>query len=364
MKLLKTSQLFIILLVLLIAAFLTACLSKTASPVTTMDNPSQGSYPHPATNGPLEVLLRHLRLTNGDLSINTKNLTNEPFRLRKVGVFLENPLKIEPYARNLSENINSSTVSITKLTELALRELESDINSFNDPNTYSTANDNHLTHLFKHIDENARDELLHFFTAAQTGQVKMNEAFKDLSQNDIGYLGNYLSEMILMDKIMKREGATPARKVDLQIPLKKEEQHVRELVFRIADSIEETYLYGGSLIMASAVDRLLKNIGSIKKVAVEQRSASTEGLRGDILFCQDTPLGKIIIGGKGATYYNSIRALLIVDLGGDDEYHNITATPTFDPFTTSSTVFVDLKGNDLYTADEGYAQGSGTFGFN
>ena len=99
-------------------------------------------------------------------------------------------------------------------------------------------------------------------------------------------------------------------------------------------------------------------------MAVEQRSASTEGLRGDIVFCQNTPLGKIIIGGRGATYYNGIRALLIVDLGGDDEYHNITATPTFDPFTTFSTVIIDLEGNDLYTADEGYAQGSGAFGFN
>ena len=203
MKPLKTSQVTIILLVLLIAAFLTACLSRTTSPVTTMDNTSQGNYPHLATNDPLDLLLRHLRLTNGDLSINTKKLTNEPFRLRKVGVFLENPLKIEPYARHLSESINSSTVSITKLTELALRELESDINSFNNPNTYNNANVNHLTHLFKHIDENARDELLHFYTAAQTGQVKMNEAFKDLSQNDIVNLGKNLSEIIFMDKIMK-----------------------------------------------------------------------------------------------------------------------------------------------------------------
>ena len=364
MPLLKTNQATIILLVLLIATFLTACLSTTTSPVTTIDKPSQGSYPDSATKNPLELLLRHLRLTNEDLSINTKNLPNEPFRLQKVGVFLENPLKIEPYARHLSKSINSSMLSIKKLTELALRELECDINSFNSPNTYSNANYHHLAHLCKYIDENAREELLHFFTAAQSGQNKMNEAFQALSQNDIGYLGNYFSEMILMDKIMKKGGPTPARKVNLKTPLRKEEQYVRELAFRIAGSIEETQLYEGSLIMASAVDRLLKNIGSIKKIDVEQKSASTEGLRGDILFCQDTPLGKIIIGGRGATYYNSIRALLIVDLGGEDEYHNITATPTFDPFTTFSTVIIDLEGNDLYTADEGYAQGSGTFGFN
>jgi len=301
MPLLKTNQATIILLVLLIATFLTACLSTTTSPVTTIDKPSQGSYPDSATKNPLELLLRHLRLTNEDLSINTKNLPNEPFRLQKVGVFLENPLKIEPYARHLSKSINSSMLSIKKLTELALRELECDINSFNSPNTYSNANYHHLAHLCKYIDENAREELLHFFTAAQSGQNKMNEAFQALSQNDIGYLGNYFSEMILMDKIMKKGGPTPARKVNLKTPLRKEEQYVRELAFRIAGSIEETQLYEGSLIMASAVDRLLKNIGSIKKIDVEQKSASTEGLRGDILFCQDTPLGKIIIGGVELT---------------------------------------------------------------
>ena len=116
--------------------------------------------------------------------------------------------------------------------------------------------------------------------------------------------------------------------------------------------------------MASAVDKLLTNIDCLKKMTTQRSAVITNRLRGDIIFCEDTPLGKIIIGGKGATYYNDIRALLIIDLGGDDEYHNISASPTFNPFTTFSTVIIDLEGNDLYTGDEGYAQGSGTFGFN
>ncbi len=74
-----------------------------------MDNISQGSYPDPSTQDPLERLLRHLRLTEKDLSINTTNPDNEPFRLQKVTHFLENPLKIEPYARHLSKSISTQS---------------------------------------------------------------------------------------------------------------------------------------------------------------------------------------------------------------------------------------------------------------
>ena len=200
MPLLKAAQIKILFLLLLLATICSACLSRTSSPVSEADK--QQSYP--PSQDSLELLLRHLRLTDRDLTISNRDITTDPFRLQKVNIFLENPLKIEPYAKHLSKDINNNLDSIEKITKLALRELGFNLKS---NHTHNPALKDYATlseHLFSHIDEKARNELLEFFTSAWSGQEKMNKAFEALSQSDIGYLGNYFSEMILHAKIMKK----------------------------------------------------------------------------------------------------------------------------------------------------------------
>ncbi len=362
MLLIKVIRLKIVFLLFCISTLLPACLHRTFTPavVKGIDNPTDGKV----SQNPLERLLKHLRLTKSDLIIGTQNTTADPFRLEKVNNFLKYPLKIEPYANHLARDVKTGINSIERITQLALRELEFDVQTDPIPESVIQANSTTAEQLFPNLDKQARNELLHFFFSARYGQEKMNKAFETLSQNEIGYLGNYFSEMILMDKIMNKANGGTLESANLQPPFKKEEQYVRERAFYLASTIDLTNLYEGSLIVAAAVDKLLNNMDSVANSHFPQPPPITEGLRGDIIFSQDTPLGKIIIGGKGATYYNSIRALLILDLGGDDEYHNISASPSFNPFTTFSTIIIDREGNDIYTGDQGYAQGSGTFGFN
>jgi hypothetical protein len=68
--------------------------------------------------------------------------------------------------------------------------------------------------------------------------------------------------------------------------------------------------------------------------------------------------GLMIVGGRGDNVYDQ-EALLIVDLGGDDRYRNgAGASRSGHPFS----MVIDFSGNDIYTADEDYAQGAGILG--
>lgn len=73
-----------------------------------------------------------------------------------------------------------------------------------------------------------------------------------------------------------------------------------------------------------------------------------------------SPLGKVIVGGGGPNVYRE-AAFLILDLGGDDEYHHAAAAGNGLAGRPVSLV-IDLAGNDRYAATEPFAQATGVFG--
>ncbi len=75
-------------------------------------------------------------------------------------------------------------------------------------------------------------------------------------------------------------------------------------------------------------------------------------------FDWETPWGWIRIRGSGADQVDGTDALLIVDLGGDDEYTGGVAASTAD---RSIGILLDCGGNDSYTSS-GPAQGAGLCG--
>ena len=79
---------------------------------------------------------------------------------------------------------------------------------------------------------------------------------------------------------------------------------------------------------------------------------------GDILFVQDTNIGKIVVGGTGASYYYA-DAAVIIDLGGDDYYFNNAGASNKD---IPVSICIDFSGNDVYNATNSFAQGTGKFG--
>ncbi|MDO8140447.1 MAG: PDZ domain-containing protein [Candidatus Brocadiales bacterium] len=79
---------------------------------------------------------------------------------------------------------------------------------------------------------------------------------------------------------------------------------------------------------------------------------------GDILFIQDTNIGKIVVGGTGTSYYHA-DAAVIIDLGGDDYYFNNAGASSKD---IPVSLCIDFSGNDVYNAANSFSQGTGRFG--
>lgn len=82
------------------------------------------------------------------------------------------------------------------------------------------------------------------------------------------------------------------------------------------------------------------------------------GFAGDILFVQDTSIGKIVVGGTGTSYYYA-DAAVIFDLGGNDYYFNNAGSSSKD---IPVSICIDFSGNDVYNAAGPFTQGTGRFG--
>ncbi|MGR3319125.1 MAG: PDZ domain-containing protein [Candidatus Anammoxibacter sp.] len=87
-------------------------------------------------------------------------------------------------------------------------------------------------------------------------------------------------------------------------------------------------------------------------------NGTMSGFAGDILFIQETDIGRIVVGGAGTTYYYD-DAALIIDIGGDDFYfNNAGASGTETPVS----ICLDFAGNDVYSTRSAFSQGSAMFG--
>lgn len=344
-------------LLLIIATFLPACFLKKTAPLDEKGK-SYISGKAETTDNPLLSLLTHLRLTDSDLKVELFKRDPDHFRLEKVNLLLNNPLKIEPYADYISKSIRDNQVSLEKVISLAVKELEIAVDSKAIQHTSSHHEDYQLKNLFPKISSDARDELLKFLSIIYPAQKRCNEAFSPLSYSEIQFLESYFSEMILNDKIVLEEDT----QVSPQSSSRRKTQYVKETSFYLAGKIKQNDLYEASLMVAGALDALLKNTDLLKNISITDTPKKDIELNGDIILCKDTPSGKIIIGGKGPTSYRNTNALLIIDLGGDDEYHNIFSSFNCNPFNSPLSIIIDLEGNDLYLSNEKYTLGGGSFG--
>jgi len=84
------------------------------------------------------------------------------------------------------------------------------------------------------------------------------------------------------------------------------------------------------------------------------------GVEGEVLFYQETPLGRWVVGGAGPNKYTEEFAV-ILDLGGDDRYAARCASAV-GGIRRSSGVVIDYSGNDVYEAAGWLSQSSAVLG--
>ena len=82
------------------------------------------------------------------------------------------------------------------------------------------------------------------------------------------------------------------------------------------------------------------------------------GVRGTLLYAQETSAGTLVIGGPRSNHYEGTFAF-IFDVGGEDHYQ---AASTRADLGTPVNMVLDLSGNDHYEANGDFAQGCGVLG--
>ena len=115
-------------------------------------------------------------------------------------------------------------------------------------------------------------------------------------------------------------------------------------------NVDFEMLYTGGHEMAIAVDY-------ISKLLVQNTNCAEE-----FSFSIPTPLGEIVVGGSGENFYQDGKEyLLIIDLGGDDNYR--TGASNLSGKNPISSI-IDICGNDIYYAEMvAPAFGSGVLGY-
>lgn len=113
-------------------------------------------------------------------------------------------------------------------------------------------------------------------------------------------------------------------------------------------------LDSASLVAAAQVLAHLSNDEwlSLVKESFQARQplpTTIPGITGDILLTRSTQTGLIVVGGPGPNSYElDQRVALLIDLGGDDHYQGIIASPA--TVEQGISVVIDLAGNDIYRA--------------
>ncbi len=177
-------------------------------------------------------------------------------------------------------------------------------------------------------------------------------AFHDVSQEDAEFLYQNAHKVWLPDeKIAPRDLAK---------------------VLSLSQKVNLANLFEAALVLLEKIDNLKKTYPdaiqahvspfhipeSLRRRNQQGSPESLQNYAGDILFVQDTSIGKIIVGGTGKSYYYA-DAAVIIDLGGDDYYFNNAGSSGKE---IPVSICIDFSGNDVYLAKKPFSQGTGRFG--
>ena len=187
--------------------------------------------------------------------------------------------------------------------------------------------------------EQALDVLTQALTKAQTAYAK---AMAPLSKEEVAFLSQQLYPVLteqvtightLWDRTTGRSLCDLLEKMD------------RRALFDAADAL-----------VPLSDPQLLAELAKIP----DKGDVKVDGVSGTVLQAIDTPAGKIIIGGRGKNVYELDKmtgVCAVIDLGGDDVYHEGTVSPQ-----RPVLVIIDLAGNDRYEGTQPGIQGGAMLG--
>ncbi len=174
-----------------------------------------------------------------------------------------------------------------------------------------------------------------------------NDALANIKAEELQYLYDNATELWLDSRTDDEVSTTleTCLKVDMQLLIKSLLSVIESIPFKELTEIDPLHC---ELHPFTLPDTAKNNDNQVKT-----------SFAGDVLFTQNTDIGKIVVGGTGTTYYYD-DAAFILDLGGDDYYFNNAGGSNNNE--TPISVCIDLSGDDSYNSKQNFAQGSGNLG--
>ena len=176
-------------------------------------------------------------------------------------------------------------------------------------------------------------------------RMKREEAFRKLTPEEQQFLESNCDALFTAFS----EG------LDLQSDRNRDRWRRNTRVLELATRVDFEKLFeGAELLWRVAQDDYLDDLESALRKAWEE-AGKPEG----IFIDRESPVGKILVGGTGSTWYSEDAAILL-DLGGNDFYTNNAGSARGAGMPAA--LLIDFAGNDAYEATFDWTQGAARMG--
>jgi len=256
---------------------------------------------------------------------------NDNHRTNIIQFLHTQPEKIPAFTSLLNQRLLSTTPKKSLNTQMNLIDLKQTPLSLDTPQ--STDFNDHLKFILNTI---------------SNAKLALNKAFEKLSTTE--------------KEFIKKQSILLSKKLDKSFVLNnltQQEKHDIVDFFEYIKKVNLNELFTGYQYLMTLNDPTwLHHLQNTLDYMPSYKS-DIKGISGDIIFSQTTAFGLLVIGSNNQnTYTNDVS--FIIDTGGDDIYRN-NAGGAFE--NSLINVVIDLKGNDFYSSNNPFSQGSANLGY-
>jgi hypothetical protein len=306
-------------------------------------------------------------ITEQELSFEKKYSLDSVFRLKIVSDLMDNPLKTPDYL-DVSVNKIDSVFSInnpeqvSSLFSYLSRQIDnnvtqSDIKKLDKDVTQKSME---LVNSYSSLPKELAQPVALILSGYTIGDQYLKQAFKELTKDEI-------NKILIMAPILWSDEDDTLQAIqkgalhqEFNIAVDTTPEVEIDTILAIAQKVDRRSLALASCAVALGVDKA-KEILTSQEYFEPIKPNTVQGIKGSVLFYEETEWGKIVIGSEEDNVYQGDYSL-IIDLGGNDKYEG-RAGCGIGILSNPFGVVIDLKGNDIYDSPNKFFNfGSGLFG--
>ncbi|RMH68434.1 MAG: hypothetical protein D6675_16140 [Gemmatimonadetes bacterium] len=291
--------------------------------------------------------LKLIKMTPNDAHFWRDIVEPDTFRLSMVNHLLEHPLESPAYVDSLATVFADSGITLAEQVQFMYHQLDYPPVPQTAPHTVSP-----FPQLPK-IPVPVQEAVQVLWQGIRAAQGSLNRIYGDLTPEEQMMLRHHAVQLFEQEEDAAWENKT-VWELDAE---EKAATQFWKRYWNLMKRVDRQAIADAGVTLLEAVvkaDQLL----SEAEIDSLSDTVACAGAHGDVIDCTETEWGRVVIGGSGQTIYTGDFAI-IIDLGGDDIY-NSRAGGADSLLTTS--VCLDLAGDDRYLAKTRFSVGAGSFG--